>query len=48
MNDNTVYINVYIPQGQKIGSEKYVYKLKFMKALQKRVEELEKHAMWYC
>ena len=23
MNDNTVYINVYIPQGQKFGSEKY-------------------------
>jgi len=42
MNDNTVYINFYIPQGQKIGSEKYFYKLKFMKALYERIKELGK------
>jgi hypothetical protein len=42
MSDNTVYINVYVPQGQKVGSEKYHYKLKFMKALKDRVELLDK------
>ena len=42
MSDNTVYINVYVPQGQKVGSEKYDYKLKFIKALRDRVELLDK------
>ena len=42
MSDNTVYINVYVPQEQKVGSEKYHYKLKFMKALRDRVEQLDK------
>jgi exodeoxyribonuclease III len=37
-------LNLYVPNGQRVGSEKYVYKLEWMAALREHVaRELEQH-----
>jgi exodeoxyribonuclease-3 len=40
MDTGIVYITVYVPQGQKIGSEKFTYKLRFLAALLTRLQDL--------
>jgi exodeoxyribonuclease-3 len=40
MDTGIVYITVYVPQGQKIGSEKFTYKLRFLAALLNRLQDL--------
>jgi exodeoxyribonuclease-3 len=40
MDTGIVYITVYVPQGQKIGSEKFTYKLRFFAALLTRLQDL--------
>ena len=38
------FMNVYVPNGSEVGSEKYQYKLRWLEALQKRVaEELQSY-----
>ena len=40
MENGLTYITVYVPQGQKIGSLAYIYKLRFLTALLQRVQLL--------
>lgn len=42
--DDTRIINLYVPNGSEVGSEKYAYKLKWLAALQKLVQqEIKQH-----
>ena len=40
MDTGIVYVTVYVPQGQKIGSDKFIYKLRFLAALLTRLQDL--------
>lgn len=46
--DDVFVLNLYIPNGSEVGSEKYAYKLGWLEALQKYTEQLianEKHVI---
>lgn len=38
--DGVIVVNVYVPNGQSVGSEKYLYKLAFLQALQGYLKSL--------
>jgi exodeoxyribonuclease-3 len=41
---DTRVLNLYVPNGQRVGSDKYAYKLRWLEALQNQLaEELQRH-----
>jgi exodeoxyribonuclease III len=46
--DNIRIVNLYVPNGSAIGSDKYVYKLNWLKVLQAYLQDLQKQGMEMC